>query len=87
MELALQIVCHIFCSTYWEKQPLYIQRKEADRNYFSGIFSTEDFDGILRKVRLNRTARLKREKFLIFASGAKTNNNTVITKCISIRPW
>lgn len=39
-----------FRSETWEKKPILVQRKNSD--YYKGLFSTAEFDRMLRKVRI-----------------------------------
>ncbi|KAK4296408.1 hypothetical protein Pmani_031096 [Petrolisthes manimaculis] len=64
----------VFFSTYWEQRPLYIQRKNVDRKYFNGLFSTEDFDNILRKQRVLYTKNLD---ITSYSNGQRETHNPV----------
>ncbi|KAK4327474.1 hypothetical protein Pmani_002030 [Petrolisthes manimaculis] len=73
----------VFFSTYWEQRPLYIQRKDRkdlDRKYFNGLFSTEDFDNILRKQRVLYTKNLDMTSY---SNGQRETHNPTFHRPVS----
>lgn len=51
LSLYLQLnICFCFQRETWEKKPILVQRKNP--NYYKGLFSTAEFDRILRQVRI-----------------------------------
>lgn len=60
--VSLMVIYLTFFYTWretWEKKPVYVQRKNPD--YYKGLFSTAEFDRILRKVIFWSDAQIRRQ--------------------------